>query len=247
MRVAVTSLILVMPLAAAGATLELSQGVEALSGGRAPWRAAALDVAWAGERGAAAGAGVREVSRFHLDDVEAAAWAQAPLGGLVLAVDATGSATREFLPSWSAGARAERPLGAGWVASLGARAVRYDGDVARSTVALASAAVERYWGRWRAAATTTAAVLGGTWSGGERLALDLYYGDHGRAGASVAAGRELEAVGGGRVLRTDVLGAALTGAHPLGGAWALTWEVSVQRQGDLYTRTGGRLGLRRRA
>jgi len=61
---------------------------------------------------------------------------------------------------------------------------------------------------------------------------------------SVAAGRELESIGGGQVLRTDVLGAALAGAHPLAAGWAVTWELSAQRQGNLYTRTGGRLGLR---
>lgn len=244
---ALTALALSLPLAALGATLELSQGGDHLSGDRPAWRATALEAVWTGARGAAAGVALRELSRFDEDDVEAAAFAQAPLGGFVLALEGSASPTWSFVPRWSAGARVERALPAGWVASLGGRALRYDGDVS-TTAVLASAGLERYFGRWRAAAVTTAAAVEGEWSASERLALDVFYGegDRGRAGASVAAGRELEALGGGRVLRTDVLAAALSGAHPLGARWAVAWELSVQRQGDLYTRTGGRLGLRRR-
>jgi YaiO family outer membrane protein len=245
-RRALASLALVIPLAARGHTVELSQGADALSGQRPPWRATALEAAWTGERGAAIGGGIRELSRFDRDDVEGTAWAQAPAGPFTLALDASASPTFNFVPRWRAGVRADRRLGAGWVASLGAAAARYDGDVGRTTVAIGSGGVERYWGRWRAAATTTAVELGGEWSAGERLALDLYYGDGGRAGASIAAGRELESLGGGRVLRSDVLGGAVAGAHPVGGGWAVTWEIAVVRQGEAYTRTGGRLGLRRR-
>lgn len=247
MRRALAAAALLLPLAAAAAgSVELSQGAEALSGDRPAWRTTALDAGWAGERGAAAGGSVRELSRFREDDVEGAAWAQAPLGGFILGVEGSASPTWEFLPRWSAGARLERGLGAGWVGSVGGRVLRYDGELGASTVTLAALGVERYWGRWRAASTTTAAGLAGEWSGSERLALDLYYGERGRVGVAVAAGRELESLGGGRVLRTDVLGAAVTGAHPLAAGWAVTWDLTAQRQGDLYTRVGGRLGVRRR-
>jgi YaiO family outer membrane protein len=226
--------------------VEVSQGAEALSGDRPSWRTTAVDAAWTGERGAAAGGGLRALSRFDRDDLEAAAWGQVPAGAFILALEGSASPTWRFLPRWRAGARVDRRLGAGWIASLGAGASRYDGDLGETTVTQGTAGVERYWGRWRAAATTTAVLLEGAWSAGERLALDLYYGDGGRAGASFAAGRELESLGGGRVLRSDVVSGALAGAHPVGRGWAVTWEVSTARQGEAYTRTGGRLGLRRR-
>jgi YaiO family outer membrane protein len=246
-RLGLAALALALPgIAHAGATLQLSHGVEALSGERPGWRATALEALWTGERGAALGASARELSRFDRDDLELAAFGQAPVGGFVLALEGSASPTFRFLPRWSAGVRAERHLGAGWVASAGLRAARYEGDVAETTPFFASAGIERYWGRWRAAAVTTAVELEGAWSGSERLALDLFYGEGGRVGASVAAGRELESLGDGQLLRMDVLGAAIAGAHPLRGGWAVIWELSVQRQGDLYTRTGGRLGLRRR-
>lgn len=248
MRLALAALALLLPLAVpAASTVELSQGAEALSGDRPAWRTTALDLAWTGDRdrALAAGGSLREVSRFREDDVEGAAWAQAPLGGFVLGVEGSASPTWEFLPRWSAGARAERDLGAGWLAALGGRVLRYDGELGASTVALTTLGLERYFGRWRAAGSGTAAGLHGEWSGSGRLALDLYYGERGRVGASVAAGRELESLGGGQVLRTDVVAAALTGAHPLSAAWAITWDLTAQRQGDLYTRVGGRLGVRR--
>lgn len=243
-RALAAALAVAFPLLARAGSLELSQGLDVLSGNRHAWRSTELAGLWTGARGAAAGGAVRELSRFGQDDVELAALGQAPVVGFVLGVDASASPTWNFLPRWSAGLRAERALGGGWVTAAGLRAARYQGAVGRSTPLFPSAGLERYWGPWRAAATATAVVLDGSWSGTGRLALDLYYGDGGRAGVLAAAGRELESLGGGRLLRTDVIGAAVLGAHPIGGRWAVTWEVSVQRQGELYTRTGGRLGLR---
>ncbi|ABC83285.1 YaiO family outer membrane beta-barrel protein [Anaeromyxobacter dehalogenans] len=248
MRRVLATLALLLPLAVpAASTVELSQGAEALSGDRPAWRTSALDLAWTGDRdrALAAGGSLREASRFRQDDVEGALWAQAAVAGVVLGVEGSASPTWEFLPRWSAGARAERGLGAGWIASLGGRLLRYDGELGASTVALATLGLERYFGRWRAAASGTAAGLHGAWSGSGRLALDLYYGERARVGVSVAAGRELESLGAGEVLRTDVLGAAVTGVHPFSARWALTWDLTAQRQGELYTRVGGRLGVRR--
>ena len=248
MRRALAALTLCLPLLAYGGSVELSQGVDALSGDRPAWRATAVEALWTGERGAAAGFAVRELSRFGRDDVELAASGQAPVGGFLLALEGSASPTWWFLPRWAAGLRLERAIAAGWIASAGVRAARYESDLTRSTPIFASAGLERYWGRWRAAATTTAVELGNQWSGSGRLALDLFYGDgdEGRVGVSAAAGRELESLGQGQLLRSNVLAAAVAGSHPLRGAWAMTWELSAQRQGDLYTRIGGRLGLRRR-
>lgn len=245
LRRVLAALALALPLLARAGSLELSQGVDVLSGGRRAWRATELTGLWTGQGGAAAGGAVRELSRFGEDDVELAAHGQAPAAGFVVGLEGSASPTWNFLPRWSAGLRVERPFEPGWIASAGLRAARYQGDAGRSTPLFPSAGLERYWGRWRAAATATAVVLDGSWSGSGRLALDLYYGDGGRAGVLAAAGRELESLGGGRLLRTDVVAGAVLGAHPLGAGWAITWELSVQRQGDLYTRTGGRLGLRR--
>ncbi|HSD18990.1 MAG TPA: YaiO family outer membrane beta-barrel protein [Anaeromyxobacter sp.] len=245
MKLGLALLALSLPVVARAASVELSHGVDALSGDRPGWRATALEALWTGARGAAGGFATRELSRFDRDDVEFAAFGQAPVGGFVLALEGSASPTWWFLPRWSAGLRVERAVAPGWIASVGVRAARYERDVTRSTPLFASAGLERYWGRWRAAATTATVGLAGTWSGTGRLALDLYYGNGGRVGVSAAAGRELESIGDGRLLRSNVLGAAIVGAHPLRGGWAATWELSAQRQGDLYVRTGGRLGLRR--
>lgn len=247
MRRGFAAIALILPLVTrAATTVELSQGVEAVTGDRPAWRTTALDVAWSGAPGAGAGGSVREVSRFGKDDVEGAAFAQAPLAGFVLGVEGTASPTWEFLPRWSAGAHVDRGLGAGLIGSAGGRVLRYEGPIGATTVWLPSCGLERYWGPWRAAASAIAVGVEGEWSGGGRLALDRYYGDHGRVGVIFAAGRELESLGGGRLLRTDVVGGALTGAQPIASGWAITWDFGVQRQGDLYTRIGGRLGLRRR-
>lgn len=246
MRLGLAALALSLPVLARGGSVELSHGVDVLSGDQPGWRATTLEALWTGERATAAGFAARELARFDRDDVELAALGQAPVGGFVLALEGSASPTWWFLPRWSAGLRLERAVGEGWVAAAGVRTAQYQSDQTRSTPLFASGGLERYWGRWRAAATTTAVALDGTWSGSGRLALDLYYGESGRVGVSAAAGRELESVGGGQLLRSTVIGAAVLGAHPLSGGWAVTWELSAQRQGDVYMRTGGRLGLRRR-
>jgi YaiO family outer membrane protein len=63
-------------------------------------------------------------------------------------------------------------------------------------------------------------------------------------GLAASAGRELEVAEDRRLLASRVVAAGLAGLHEIGARWALVWEAGFQRQGDLYTRTGGRLGIR---
>ena len=63
---------------------------------------------------------------------------------------------------------------------------------------------------------------------------------------AVAAGAEVEsAAGAPPLLTTGVLGAAITGRHALTEVWGVSYQVGAVRQGDLYARAGGRLGVHR--
>jgi len=138
-----------------------------------------------------------------------------------------------------------RELGSGFALSTGLKGSRYDTGAGATATGLGTLGLERYWAAYRIAWTGYVAAVERSWSLSNRIALDRFYGEENRIGIALAAGRELES-SGARVLSTPVLGASVGGRHGLGGGWAVTYEGSLQRQGEYYTRAGGRLGLRRR-
>lgn len=232
--------------AAPATTVEAGYGHEVLSRGLADWRAAWIEAARTSPEGRALAVAARGVERFGLGDLQLSVAGRAPAGRWALGAEASVGLARELLPAAAAGVGAERALGHGLVASAGAKASWYARAGGGSAVGLASLGLERYWGAFRAASTGYVAAVDGAVAGSARLALDRFFRDRHRLGVSVAVGRELESLGGGVVLVTPVLGAALAGQATLRGGAAITVELAVQRQGDRYVRAGATLGLRRR-
>jgi len=114
---------------------------------------------------------------------------------------------------------------------------------------VAMGGVERYFGSYRAAYTLyNGKPEGESSASSHRLAFDYYYhGERSRIGVAVTWGREVEYVGPPTgIIVSDVRAFALLGRHWLTPSWALTWDLGTHEQGDLYRRTGGRLGLRHR-
>jgi len=245
------ALLALVLLAAAPATpggeLALSYGHDVLGSGYADWRALSAEVAWtAGER-TSLGLLAHGLERFGQRDVQMVGSIGIPLGPKWRSsAEASGSPTHRVAPAWSGGVTVERALRGGFLLSAGLKGSRYDTDVGGVTdTGLGALGVEWYWSLYRAAWTAYLATVEWAWSVSNRVALDRFYGDGCRIGLALAAGHELESVGA-RVLSTPVLAANVSGRHSLGGGWAITYEVSLQHQGELYTRAGGRLGLRRR-
>jgi len=136
-------------------------------------------------------------------------------------------------------------FGQGWVVSGGARYNSYTDNDSRTL----NAGLERYFGSFRAFyALYNGKPQGSSSASAQRLGLDYYYcGERCRVGAALVWGREVENVGPPTGLITsDVRAFALYGRHWFTPAWALTWDASTHEQGDLYRRTGLRLGLRHR-
>lgn len=225
---------------------EFGFGRESLSRGFADWRQAdlALRRTWAPRSLFEINA--RATERFGRRDSEiGAAWALPLAAGWDASLAASASPTHEILPRWSLTAGAQRSLGEGWVLGATLRSTRYDLDRA---VALALA-VERYvgsaaLGEWRLATTLTATRLPGLGSSGAaRIQLDRYFGARGRLGLLLAGGREIDNLGQGALLISNVQSAALLGRWAVAPAWALTGELSHTRLGAQYRRSGGRLGV----
>lgn len=121
----------------------------------------------------------------------------------------------------------------GWVASLRFRHRAYDA----ATVSGFAGTFEKYVGDYRLAYVLGWSQLHGA-SGfmSHGLSGNWYYAEESAVGLSLSAGREAEAIGGGRVLETDVAGIALSGRHRLNRRLGLQWWLGVHEQGDLYRR-----------
>ena len=187
---------------------------------------------------------LREVERFDLRDTEITAGYYHPLGANWTAlVEASHSPDHNVLPRGSLFGHLAWAAGSGWVWSGG---LRYNEYTLNDTRVLMGG-VERYFGSYRAGYTIyNGKPEGESSASSHRLAFDHYYAnERSRIGAAVTWGREVEYVGPPTgIIVSDVRAFSLLGRHWLNRDWALTWELGTHEQGDLYRRTGGRLGLR---
>jgi YaiO family outer membrane protein len=187
---------------------------------------------------------LREVERFDLRDTEIAAGYYHPLGANWTAlIEASHSPDHNVLPRGSVLGHLSWAAGSGWVLSGGMRFNEY----ALNDTRVLMAGVERYFGSYRAGYTLyNGKPEGESSASSHRLSFDRYYdGERSRIGVGVTWGREIEYVGPpAGVIVSDVRAFSLLGRHWLSRDWAVTWELGTHEQGDLYRRTGGRLGLR---
>ncbi|TCS71498.1 YaiO family outer membrane protein [Sulfuritortus calidifontis] len=221
---------------------EIGASMENLDKGYADWESRYLEAGYQIDKRQSVYGMVRQTERFAQRDSELLAGYYHPLGpDWTLVLEGNFSPTHEVLAKWSAFAQVQRTLPDGWGAHLGLRRTEYTHD----TTSTANLTLERYWSNYRAGYTFYSSYLEGSGSSSaHRLQFDYYYGEHSRVGLYAATGRELENQGT-TVLASDVYSLGLVGRHWLNPDWAIIYELSSQRQGDLYTRNGIKLGLRR--
>lgn len=223
---------------------EISVSHDTLNHGFDDWRG--IEARWLhrSQAGGAMYGTLREVERFSLDDRELFVGGYLPLSAdWAAVVEGSVSPSHEVLARWSAFGQLQRRFSDGWNLQVGFRRTEYS----HARTGLTSLTAERYWQNYRAAITAYSGTLdgAGNYPSG-RMQLDYYYGDGSRIGFSFAAGREAENLGPAGVLVSRVRDAALIGNHWINRAWAMTYVLNVHRQGDIYTRHGFELGLRRR-
>ena len=219
---------------------------EHLSNGRDPWSSVYLDAARQFAPRQTLYGGVRETERFAFRDSEIGLGYSQPLGAKWTAVlEGTYSSQHNVLAENSVFGQLAWAAPAGWVVSAGARRSEYT----TSRVNLLAGTVERYWSAFRAGYSIYNGRPEGSGSAtSHRVFLDHYYdGERSRIGVGAGWGREVENQGPPTgILTTDIRNLTIGGRHWLSGNWAVAWDGWTQQQGDLYRRTGGRLGLRYR-
>ena len=128
---------------------------------------------------------------------------------------------------------AGRSFGDGWGGAVRYRHRDYD----NATIGTVVADVEKYVSDFRFAYSLGLSHLqGASTFSSHTLTGNWYYRDSSSVGVSLSGGREAEAIGGGRVIETDVRGIALTGRHQLVERLGFHWWLGLHEQGDLYRR-----------
>lgn len=233
----------VTPFEAKPIEVELGVSRENLDKGYANWRSTYIGAEKKlGERHVVY-ASLRETERFSLTDTEWLGGISYPLGSRWMAIfEANVSASHHVLPKWSALGQIQYAFDDGWGAHLGLRHTEYS----NAQVNMGIITLERYWKNYRATYTRYESFLLGQGSAASnRLQFAHYYEDRNWLGLSWSDGRELENMGANAVLDIPVKALVLGGRHWLNRDWGLSYEAGAYRQGDFYTRSGMRLGLRR--
>jgi YaiO family outer membrane protein len=232
--------------AAGGATeIEAGYSRETLTNGLPDWKRAYLEAAHHfGARSTLYGL-LQETERFSLRDTQTTAGLYFPLGTSWTGLAEAGySSQHQVLPRSTVYAQLLRSFGAGWNAFAGLRHNEFTAEASD----VFTLGAERYWSAWRGAYTLyVGRPEGASSASSHRFDLDRYYGERSSIGLMFVTGRELESVGPPvGLISSDVRAVSLIGRHWISPAWALSYELGAHEQGDLYTRRGGRLGLRYR-
>jgi YaiO family outer membrane protein len=223
--------------------LEGGSSYERLTNGQPDWKSVYLEGAHTFEPRQTLYGAVREVERFDLRDDQVEAGYYHPFSSRLTGhVDGNASPQHNFLARSSLFGELAFELHRGWVASGGYRHNEYTTTNTR----IISAGLERYFASYRAYYTLNNGRPEDTGSAtAHRVGLDYYYAEErSRIGVSATFGSEVENIVPNGVVTSDVRAFGIYGRHWVSQAWALSWEIGTHQQGDFYTRTGARLGLR---
>lgn len=228
--------------AARGTAVEVGVSHEHLTRGLPAWRSRYL----LGEHRTAGDTifygGLRAIERHSLTDREAHGGIGVPVSPtLRVQAEAGISDTHRILAARYGAVQFEAQPATGWTLAGGWRRSSYDAGM----TSLLHVGGDRYVGQERFSYTVFSGGPDGTGRApSHRLQWAHYYGDRDWAGIAINAGRETENTGVAGFVTSRVHGLTVAGRHGLGGEWSLSWEAGRLRQGDAYTRSGARLGLR---
>lgn len=226
------------------AQIEAGYSLDSLDKGYADWRSYYIEgEKKLGDRNTVYGS-LRKIERFKLQDSELQAGIYYPLASRwTFLAEGNTSPTHNVLAKWSALGQIQYAMADGWGIHLGVRHTDYNSALSN----VVSLTGERYWSNYRAAYTQSSSTLAGTGSTSNgRFQLARYYDEHSWIGLGVSRGSEIENLGSTLgVLNSSVQTVGLNGRHWLNHDWAASYELSSNKQGDLYTRNTFRLGLRR--
>ncbi len=222
------------PVPLASWTLSTGGSYDQLDKGFADWNRQFIGLARETARGHRHAVELSRNARGSTADVGLAITADYRLGQDWLAGVYLGTAVDPvFLPRVDIGAHGGRVLPGDWVVDL---ALRHR-DFSTTAASSATATVEKYVGPLRIAYRfSVSRVTDSPSFTSQGLTVNWYYTDAGSIGLQYGTGREIESLGGGRLLETEVDSVAVTGRHSLNERLTLDWFAGIHDQGTLYRR-----------
>jgi YaiO family outer membrane protein len=214
-----------------------------LDHGQPGWKEVLAQLAWKPRKSLAVIGGYRETERFDQRDREVFGGAYVPLGSdrTTVHLEASSSSTHVVLPKSMLLAELSQAFGDGWVVTAGYKASRY----ATGDTEMALGAIEKYFGDYRIGYNLyLGRPEGASWAPSHRISASWYRGTLTFVTIAAARGREVENVFPAGLISTDVRSVLLAGGLEVSPQWGLTFAIGEERQGNLYTRRGARIGTR---
>lgn len=221
----------------------VSYSRESLTNDRGVWHEASLNVVHKFSQRKVVYGSYRETERFLLRDRQAMVGFYQPLDDKwTLLLEASASPTHRVLAKWSGMAQVERSLGRGWIAHAGFRRT----ELSEAKVNITKLGFEKYWDLNRAAYSLSLNNLQGLGtSPSQRVQYNRYYGREASAvGVSFAFGEEVEKIGPGNVLKSNIRNLSFSGKHYFDKNWGVDYGYTFHKQGNFYNRRGLRIGVR---
>jgi YaiO family outer membrane protein len=214
--------------------LSAGSGTDRLSNGAPEWSREHLRLDWEMAESGALSAELSRSERFEESDsslhVEGL-WEALPDWRFGAGVAATRDA--RFLPQREVSFDATRAWARGWGSAFGIRRR----DYATGDVSTFSVTGEKYVSDYRIAYRLDRSYQADADSAlTHMLALTWYPNDKRSLGVTLGAGKEIEVIGLGQLLRTSVGNVTLTGNEKLSTRLSLSWWLGTHEQGDFYTR-----------
>lgn len=220
----------------------LSTSYETLNHGFAPWKSVSLEVSKTLAPRRSIYGSISETSRFALLDHQFSAGAYFSLNKRWLAqIEGSFSPSHRVQARYSVMGQLGRDLGRGWLATVGIRHSSYN----QARANLHTLSIERYWKKYRAAYTLFVSQQPGVGTAtSHSLQANYFYRERNAIGVILSAGKELTNLGPRGLLGTEARGVAVVGRHAVSQHWAIHYDLNWNRQGDIYSRRGGRFGVR---
>ncbi len=215
---------------------------ESLTRGQPSWRSRYVLGEWSTAERRSLSFGLRQTERYALSDREMNLGGMLPLrADMQLHMEAGLSDTHRVLPARYGQVDWLYQPAQGWALDTGFRRSLYDLGLTR----VAHLTLDRYLGMERFGYTLYEGGPDGSGSSpSHRWQWAHYYGESDWLGLTLSRGRESENTGSTGFLSSEVRGVMLSGRHSFAAQWSLSWDAGRQKQGDYYSRSGVRLGLR---
>jgi YaiO family outer membrane protein len=180
--------------------------------------------------------------RFSLEDFDIALGGYYPLDKMLIATaELHFSPTAKVIPIFSAFGQAQILTGNSFIVNAGYRFSRF----VPLSIHTLTPGVEWYVASLRFAYTLYGSIVSDNGTALSNLGqVSYYFGDNSSISLSATLGRENVAIAPNVIKIFDIAGVSLSGRQTIVPQLALSYEFLWQRQGSLFDRFGGRLGIR---